>query len=1206
MHNQDLKQKIKNTKADLAMNTYRKYIAFSLITAAFITPASYAETLTVEGDLEVTAAGTAEGDLTVENELTVGEDTTVTSPAVKTDFKVESNGVIWAGEGAGFDDTNLIPTGTGSRMIWVPSKNALRAGEATNTIWDEANIGDHSVAFGSGKASGIYSFAFGGVTLSPSLGSAFYSSEATGDYSFAASGGNASGDYSFAFGSEPNSPLFSTAQGNHSIAMGAGGQANGNHSIAIGNYAQANGDHSISLGVSTVAGAWNSIAIGNSARSWYRSSTAFGVNNILGVVENSWRDSDPLFEIGNGGTSGINYSNALTVLKDGRMALGTHSSIAALQTQEETVQIQGPVLLGDYAGGTVPATPTAGAIRYNATENDFIGYDGTDWKSLTDPGTVTSATQLVDSQGNTVVSIDGNGDLTFDANSTVTFDGAVVSTGGLTTDALQVGASEAIDEATATSLIDLSELLPSPDATAQDWIKNFYTDDSIVVYVLDIDDYGNRYVTGYYRGGFSIGNDIDFQSASSTDYEVFLMKFDSSGDLLWTRSIVNDGSSTGVVVDNSSGSVYVTGSFYDTLEIVSGEVHTSAGSADTYVAGFDSNTGNPLWANTYGGVGSDSGGQIAVDGNGSVFVTGRFIDPLQIVSGETLTSNGSADFWIAGFSGSTGTPLWANSYGGSGNDIINGITANSSSSVYVTGSFWNSIEVVSGNTLTSAGYGDVLVAGFNGVTGAPLWANAYGNNSNGGDSGGEIAVDSANGSLIVTGSFRDSIEIVSGNTLNSNGGNDFFIAAFDDATGNSLWAGSYGGSSGDGVGKIALDGHGSFITAGTFGDSMELISGEILNSMGSTDIFVAAFSTTNGTPLWAKSFGSSSNDSVHGFSAAPDGSLTLSLRVSSATTFGSQIAFADALYTFAPDWLNTYAPVSPVQNTLNVYRSKAIGEHSIALGDHVIAEGDSSIAWGNGNVALGNNSTAWGNQNNAEGDSTSVWGSDNFARGDYSTVWGGENIASGANSTAWGRGNIASGDYSTVWGDSAFAANEAIGHSSTAWGALTKAIGDYSTAWGIFAQATGSYSTVWGFHSRAESYVSTALGHYNVGGFDAANNGNTTWIDYDPLFEIGNGTGNSARANAVTVLKNGQTTLQNKHWFASVDVDSDGVIDSGADLTAVPADPDGATAQDESSAGEALVVNGHTRLVGNVDISGIVTIQPQGDLSMGDFGGSGL
>jgi hypothetical protein len=90
------------------------------------------------------------------------------------------------------------------------------------------------------------------------------------------------------------------------------------------------------------------------------------------------------------------------------------------------------------------------------------------------------------------------------------------------------------------------------------------------------------------------------------------------------------------------------------------------------------------------------------------------------------------------------------------------------------------------------------------------------------------------------------------------------------------------------------------------------------------------------------------------------------------------------------------------------------------------------------------------------------------------------------------------------------------------------------------------------------------------------------------LFELGNGAPeyavdfwSSNYSNAITTLKNGQTTLTNKAWLNR---------DSGISATA---DPSSATTD---SGGEALVVEGHTRLKGKVTIE-----EPQGDISMGIY-----
>jgi hypothetical protein len=63
--------------------------------------------------------------------------------------------------------TGTTPTsGAGTRMMWIPSKGAFRAGVVYSTEWDTANVGVSSFAAGDGtKASGAGSVAMGGATI---------------------------------------------------------------------------------------------------------------------------------------------------------------------------------------------------------------------------------------------------------------------------------------------------------------------------------------------------------------------------------------------------------------------------------------------------------------------------------------------------------------------------------------------------------------------------------------------------------------------------------------------------------------------------------------------------------------------------------------------------------------------------------------------------------------------------------------------------------------------------------------------------------------------------------------------------------------------------------------------------------------------------------------------------------------------------------
>jgi hypothetical protein len=211
------------------------------------------------------------------------------------------------------------------------------------------------------------------------------------------------------------------------------------------------------------------------------------------------------------------------------------------------------------------------------------------------------------------------------------------------------------------------------------------------------------------------------------------------------------------------------------------------------------------------------------------------------------------------------------------------------------------------------------------------------------------------------------------------------------------------------------------------------------------------------------------------------------------------------------------------------FATTASGISSTAMGAKTNASGDASTAIGYNNIASAETSTAMGASTTASGKTSTAMGSGTNASGENSTAMGSTTTASGDISTAMGFGTIAFGRFSTALGESTTAwgwGSVAMGYHSlanakysTALGESTDASGYVSTALGYSTYALGWGSTAMGFHTAATGYVSTALGHYNVGGGNA-----TTWVNTDPLFEIGNGT-SVVPHNAMTVLKNGNVGI---------------------------------------------------------------------------------
>ena len=133
----------------------------------------------------------------------------------------------------GADINGTIPqTGTGTRMMRYPGKQAFRAGHVGGGRWDDANVGSGSVAMGiDTQASGVSSTAMGSFTTASGIASTALGAATT-----------ASDTDSTAMG-------FTTqASGNFSTARGFQTVAGGTQSIAICNNSNATGDDSIALG----------------------------------------------------------------------------------------------------------------------------------------------------------------------------------------------------------------------------------------------------------------------------------------------------------------------------------------------------------------------------------------------------------------------------------------------------------------------------------------------------------------------------------------------------------------------------------------------------------------------------------------------------------------------------------------------------------------------------------------------------------------------------------------------------------------------------------------------------------------------------------------------------------------------------------------------------------------------------------------------
>jgi len=239
-----------------------------------------------------------------------------------------------------------------------------------------------------------------------------------------------------------------------------------------------------------------------------------------------------------------------------------------------------------------------------------------------------------------------------------------------------------------------------------------------VGYGIVSDSLSNVYIAGDFRGPVDFDPDVEVYERVSHNNgtDVFLSKFNASDDFEWAWNW--DAYSAGVAVD-SAGNPIVTGYFEGAVDFDPSpgvDEHMSNGSDDVFTCKMTS-SGNYVWARTWGGTSDDSGGMVAADQTGNVYVTGWFRNTVDFDPGpgtDEQTAIYGPDAFVSKLD-STGTYVWSRVWGGPSDDVGQGVAASGSICVYVTGYYESSVDFYPGSEieiLTSNGYEDVFLLKF--------------------------------------------------------------------------------------------------------------------------------------------------------------------------------------------------------------------------------------------------------------------------------------------------------------------------------------------------------------------------------------------------------------------------------------------------------------------------------------------------------------
>ncbi|MBL0341863.1 MAG: SBBP repeat-containing protein [Bacteroidetes bacterium] len=251
---------------------------------------------------------------------------------------------------------------------------------------------------------------------------------------------------------------------------------------------------------------------------------------------------------------------------------------------------------------------------------------------------------------------------------------------------------------------------------------------------ITVDFTGNLYITGSFEGtvDFDAGPGVNAITSNGV-FDIFILKLDASGNLIWVRSLGGTEDDFGYSIStDATGNCYVTGSFKSMVDFDPGipvNVQTSAGGDDAFILKLDA-AGNMLWVRILGGIGAASGKAIEATSSGYLYITGSFslTNDFNPGIGTTLISSaGNSDGFICKLN-QTGNFEWAGAVGGVNSDVTLAIAVDDFGDVYSTGAFSGTADFDPGAgvaNIGSAGYNDVFITKWD-ASGNYIWAKNIG------------------------------------------------------------------------------------------------------------------------------------------------------------------------------------------------------------------------------------------------------------------------------------------------------------------------------------------------------------------------------------------------------------------------------------------------------------------------------------------------
>jgi hypothetical protein len=368
---------------------------------------------------------------------------------------------------------------------------------------------------------------------------------------------------------------------------------------------------------------------------------------------------------------------------------------------------------------------------------------------------------------------------------------------------------------------------------------------------VTVDESGSVYVVG--NSSSTWGSPV---RAFTDVMDVFAVKLDTNGNLVWNTFLGGSGNDTGLgIAKDFAGSLYLTG--YSSADWGSPVRAYTAGN-DAFAAELDTASGSLTWNTFLGGTGDDRGAAIVAATNGAaIVILGEYSTAAWGTPVRAYTSGWDA---FAAKVDTDGSLVWNTFLGSDGEDTGRGIAMDGSGNSYITGDSSNSW----GSPLRAFTAADDAYAAKLNTAGTLVWNTFLG--GSGDDKGAGIAF-LWTGYVYVCG-YGD---ISWGSPVqNVTGGQDTSAVMLTDS-GALLWNTFTGGVGNDEAYSIAVDGGGSVYVAGystaPWGSPLRAFTGD-------RDAFAAKLNSS-GALVWNTFLGGSGEDGAHGIGLDGSGNVYL-------------------------------------------------------------------------------------------------------------------------------------------------------------------------------------------------------------------------------------------------------------------------------------------------------------------------------------------